>query len=58
MIAIFNKFRIGLVPIYVMLAILTASVTLVSCSKDENNVVDKQAQVTDKQLQLSKQELL
>ncbi len=35
MIAIFNKFRIGLVPIYVMLAILTASVTLVSCSKDD-----------------------
>lgn len=31
---------------------------LVSCSKDENNVVDKQAQVTDKQLQLAKQELL
>ena len=35
MIAIFNKFRIGLVPIYVMLAILTASVSLVSCSKDD-----------------------
>ena len=35
MIAIFNKFRIGLLPIYVMLAILTASVTLVSCSKDD-----------------------
>ncbi|WP_026706475.1 DUF3872 domain-containing protein [Flavobacterium soli] len=33
MIAIFNKFRIGLSSIYVMLAILTASVTLVSCSK-------------------------
>lgn len=35
MIAIFNKFRIGLSPIYVMLAILTASVTLVSCRKDD-----------------------
>ena len=35
MIAIFNKFRIGLLPIYVLLAILTASVTLVSCSKDD-----------------------
>ncbi|MBL7867186.1 MAG: DUF3872 domain-containing protein [Flavobacterium lindanitolerans] len=35
MIAIFNKFRIGLVPIYVFLVILTASVTLVSCSKDD-----------------------
>ena len=35
MIAIFNKFRIGLLPIYVMLAILTASVSLVSCSKDD-----------------------
>jgi len=35
MIAIFNNFRIGLLPIYVFLAILTASVTLVSCSKDD-----------------------
>lgn len=35
MIAIFNKFRIGLLPIYILLAILTASVTLVSCSKDD-----------------------
>lgn len=35
MIAIFNKFKIGLSPIYVMLAILTASVTLVSCNKDD-----------------------
>lgn len=35
MIAIFNKFRIGLLPIYVMIAILTASVSLVSCSKDD-----------------------
>ena len=35
MIAIFNKFRIGLSSIYVLLAILTASVTLVSCSKDD-----------------------
>jgi len=36
MIAIFNKLRIGLSPIYVMLAILTASVTLVSCNKDDD----------------------
>ena len=36
MITIFNKFRIGLVPIYVMLAILTASVSLVSCRKDDD----------------------
>ena len=35
MIAIFNKFRIGLSQIYVLLAILIASVTLVSCSKDD-----------------------
>ncbi|GAE64162.1 DUF3872 domain-containing protein [Chryseobacterium indologenes] len=35
MIAIFNKFRIGLLPLYVFLTILTASVTLVSCSKDD-----------------------
>ena len=35
MIAIFNKFRIGLLPVYVLLAILTVSVTLVSCSKDD-----------------------
>ena len=35
MIAIFNKFRIGLSSIYVLLAILTASVILVSCSKDD-----------------------
>lgn len=35
MIAIFNKFRIGMLPIYLMLAILTASVSLVSCSKDD-----------------------
>ncbi|MBU8882209.1 DUF3872 domain-containing protein [Kaistella sp. DKR-2] len=35
MIAIFNKFRIGILPIYVLLAILTASVCLVSCSKDD-----------------------
>lgn len=35
MIAIFNKFRIRLSSIYVMLAILTASVSLVSCSKDD-----------------------
>lgn len=37
MIAIFNKFfRTGLLPIYVLLAILTSSVTLVSCSKDDD----------------------
>ncbi|MCH5688395.1 DUF3872 domain-containing protein [Niabella sp. W65] len=35
MIAIFNKFRIGLLPIYLMLAILTGSISLVSCSKDD-----------------------
>ncbi|HTO17403.1 MAG TPA: DUF3872 domain-containing protein [Edaphocola sp.] len=35
MIAIFNKFRTGLLPVYILLAILTASVTLVSCSKDD-----------------------
>ncbi|WP_338839273.1 DUF3872 domain-containing protein [Flavobacterium ginsenosidimutans] len=35
MITIFNKFRMGLLPIYVLLAILTASVTLVSCSKED-----------------------
>lgn len=36
MIAIFNKFRIGLLPIYLLLAILTVSVTLLSCSKDDD----------------------
>lgn len=35
MIAIFNKFRTGLLPFYVFLAILTASASLVSCSKDD-----------------------
>lgn len=35
MIAIYNKFKIGLLPIYVVVAILTASVFLVSCSKDD-----------------------
>ena len=35
MIPIFNKFRLGLSSIYILLAILTASVTLVSCSKDD-----------------------
>jgi hypothetical protein len=35
MIAIFNKIRMGLLPLYVVLAILAASVTLVSCSKDD-----------------------
>lgn len=33
MIAFFNKFRIGLLPMYVLLAILISSFT--SCSKDE-----------------------
>ena len=36
MIAIFNKFRIGLLSLYMLVAILTASVTLVSCSKDDD----------------------
>ena len=35
MIAILNKIRIGLSQIYILLAILTASVTLISCSKDD-----------------------
>nr|WP_294894847.1 DUF3872 domain-containing protein [uncultured Pedobacter sp.] len=35
MIAIFNKFRTGLLPFYVFLVILTASFILVSCSKDD-----------------------
>ncbi len=35
MIAIFNKFRTGLQPLYVFLMILTASASLVSCSIDE-----------------------
>lgn len=35
MIGIFNKFRTRLLAIYLLLAILTASVTLVSCSKDD-----------------------
>ncbi|WP_394678526.1 DUF3872 domain-containing protein [uncultured Sphingobacterium sp.] len=35
MIAIFNKFRTGLLPIFILLAILIASATLVSCSKDD-----------------------
>lgn len=35
MIAIFNKFRAGLLPLYTFLAILAASVTLTSCSKDD-----------------------
>lgn len=36
MIAIFNKFRTGVLPLYVFLTILSASVTLVSCSKDDD----------------------
>lgn len=36
MIAIFNKFRIGLLPVYLLLAILTAPVSLISCSKDDD----------------------
>ncbi|MDE5435689.1 MULTISPECIES: DUF3872 domain-containing protein [Weeksellaceae] len=35
MTAFINFFRIGLLPIYVALAILTASASLVSCSKDD-----------------------
>lgn len=35
MITFFKPFKIGLLPIYVLLAILTSSVTLVSCSKDD-----------------------
>lgn len=31
----FKPFKIGLLPLYVVLAILTSSVTLVSCSKDD-----------------------
>jgi len=36
MIGIYNKLRIGLLPIYILLAILTASFALVSCSKDND----------------------
>lgn len=36
MIGIYNKLRIGLLPIYTLLAILTASFALVSCSKDND----------------------
>ena len=35
MIALFNKFRTGLLPLYVFLTIFTVLVTLVSCSKDD-----------------------
>lgn len=35
MIALFNKFRKGLLPIYTMLAILTTSFSQVSCIKDD-----------------------
>lgn len=35
MTAIFNKFRTGLLPLFIILTILTASVTFVSCSKDD-----------------------
>lgn len=35
MTAFFNKFKIRVLPAYVLLAILTASFTLVSCSKDD-----------------------
>ena len=35
MTAFFNQFKIGLLPIYAVLTILTASFTLVSCSKDD-----------------------
>ncbi len=35
MTAFFNQFKIGLLPIYVLWAIFASSVTLVSCSKDD-----------------------
>lgn len=35
MIGIFNKLKMRLLPLYVLLAILTTSVTLISCSKDD-----------------------
>ena len=35
MTAFFNQFKIGLLPLHVLLAILISSVTLVSCSKDD-----------------------
>src|SRR3970282_2596921 len=38
MIAFFNKFKIGLLPMYVLLAILINSVT--SCGKDELEIQD------------------
>lgn len=31
----FKPFKIGFLPLYVLLAILTSSVTLISCSKDD-----------------------
>lgn len=31
----FKPFKIGLLPLYVLFAILTSSITLVSCSKDD-----------------------
>ena len=36
MIAIFNKFKRGILPMYLMLAIFTTSIILVSCSKDDD----------------------
>lgn len=35
MIVIFNKFRIGLFPLHILLAILIGSITLSSCDKEE-----------------------
>ena len=35
MTAFFNQFKIGLLPLYVLLVILMSSITLVSCSKDD-----------------------
>ncbi len=35
MIAIFSKFRIGFLPVYLFVAILTASISLISCNKDD-----------------------
>ena len=35
MIEIFNKFKTGLLPIYILVAVLTGSAMLVSCNKDD-----------------------
>src|SRR5690606_6662430 len=36
MLAIFNKFKRGILPMYLMLAIFTTSIILVACSKDDD----------------------